>query len=158
MPIVVEWDEGEIREGKTEDGKEWSRVMPFPYGYIKDTKGAGDKEGVDVYIGANEAAPFAYVIEQKKEDGSLDEYKVMLGFDSEAEAVGAYSLGFSDGMGYARLDGDELTTGVRAMPVAELRRWALAAGSVPVDRWEPRPSESAARPTPTPSQEQESSR
>ena len=126
--------------------------------YIRRTTGA-DGEQIDCYVGPNPDAPIAWVIMQRDlRTGGFDEHKVMLGFDSEAVAVGAYSLGFSDGMGYARLDGDELTTGVRAMPIAELRAWALAAGSVPVDRWEPRPSESAARPTPTPSQEQESSR
>lgn len=90
LPIVVEWDEGEIRHGKTEEGKEWERIMMAPYGYIKDTVGAGDKEGVDVYLGANENAPNVYVIEQLKDDGSFDEYKSMLGFDTEDEAVDMY--------------------------------------------------------------------
>lgn len=158
MDVTIETPKNALRHGVGPDGKPWSVIMPADYGYIRRTTGA-DGEQIDCYVGPNPDAPIAWVIMQRDlRTGGFDEHKVMLGFDSEAEAVGAYSLGFSDGMGYARLDGDELTTGVRAMPVAELRRWALAAGSVPVDRWEPRPSESAARPTPTPSQEQESSR
>src|SRR5208282_4034015 len=90
FPIVIEWDEGEIRHGKTENGKEWERIMAAPYGYIKDTVGAGDKEGVDVYLGANENAPNVYVIEQLKEDGGFDEYKCLIGFDTEEEAVDMY--------------------------------------------------------------------
>ena len=158
MDVTIETPKNALRHGVGPDGKPWSVIMPADYGYIRRTTGA-DGEQIDCYVGPNPDAPIAWVIKQRDlRTGGFDEHKVMLGFDSEAEAVGAYSLGFSDGMGYARLDGDELTTGVRAMPIAELRAWALAAGSAPVDRWEPRPSESAARPTPTPSQEQESSR
>lgn len=90
MPIVIEWDEGDIRKGKTEEGKEWERIMAAPYGYILGTTGAGDKEGVDVYLGANENAPNVFVIEQLKDDGSFDEYKTMLGFDTLEEARDMY--------------------------------------------------------------------
>ena len=115
MPVVVEWDEGEVRHGKTEEGKEWERIMAAPYGYIKDTKGAGDKEGVDVYLGANENAPNVYVIEQLKADGSFDEFKSMLGFDTEEEATDMYCKH------YPKSWRDERLGKVETFPIAEFK-------------------------------------
>ena len=86
MPVVIEFDEGEIRHGQNEEGKKWERVMPAPYGFVLGTRGAGDGEGVDVYLGANEDAPDVFVIEQLKEDGSFDEFKCLIGFDTLQEA------------------------------------------------------------------------
>lgn len=90
LPIVIEYDEGEHRKGENAEGKKWERIMAAPYGYIKDTSGAGDNEGVDVYLGADENAPNVYCIEQLKDDGSFDEYKVMLGCTDEEEAKMLY--------------------------------------------------------------------
>jgi hypothetical protein len=100
IPVVVEWPKGSIREGKNPDGSKWKREMNADYGYVPDTSAAGDGEGLDVYLGPNPKAEYAYVIEQLKEDGGFDEFKVMLGFDTledaEAMYLSHYPAGWED--------------------------------------------------------------
>lgn len=90
IPVVVQWPKGSIRVGKHEDGTPYKTEMKADYGYVPDTVAAGDEERLDVYIGPNEDAENAYVVEQLKDDGEFDEYKVMLGFDSLEEAEKCY--------------------------------------------------------------------
>jgi hypothetical protein len=85
LDIAVENRKGSVRKGVDKDGKAWRTVMKLPYGYLVGSKGA-DGDGVDVYIGPDKKAPNAYVVHQKKDDGSYDEDKVILGVDSEEEA------------------------------------------------------------------------
>ncbi len=89
LGIAIENRKGSVRSGVDKDGKEWRTVMRHPYGYIKNTKGA-DGEEVDCYVGPHKTAPHAFVVHQKKHDGSYDEDKVMLGFKSEDHARKAY--------------------------------------------------------------------
>jgi len=86
------------------DGKpKWSVTMPVDYGYIKRSEGA-DGEGVDVFIGNNPESTDVWIIDQQDaETKAFDEHKVMIGFDTRAEAVKAYKQSFSDGKGWARL-------------------------------------------------------
>lgn len=90
VPVHIEWPKGSVREGEDKNGKAWKRPMHCDYGFIPDTITKGDGEELDVYLGPNEEAPYAYVVEQLKEDGSFDEYKTMLGFDSLEEAEKMY--------------------------------------------------------------------
>lgn len=129
---ALETGKGSVRTGVDADGKEWSAPVPHDYGYFKKTKGA-DGDEIDAFFGPNPKAEHAFVIDQnhltdgvyssgpKKgqpyKAGDFDEHKVMAGFDTEAEAVGAYKEAFSDGRGAARI------RGVTPMPMALFKRW-----------------------------------
>lgn len=91
IPVVIQWPKGSVRVGEKEDGSPFKTEMKASYGYVPDTVAAGDEERLDVYIGPNEEAENAYVVEQMKQDGeTFDEYKVMLGFDSLEQAEEIY--------------------------------------------------------------------
>jgi hypothetical protein len=64
-------------------------VYQTDYGFIPGTEG-GDGEEMDVFLGTSDTFPSAFLIEQKKMDGTFDEFKLMLGFLSESEAVSCY--------------------------------------------------------------------
>jgi ppGpp synthetase/RelA/SpoT-type nucleotidyltranferase len=91
IPVVIQWPKGSIRVGKHEDGTPFKTEMRADYGYIPDTVASGDEERLDVYIGPNKDAEYAYAVEQlRKDDENFDEFKLMLGFDSLEEAEEAY--------------------------------------------------------------------
>jgi hypothetical protein len=116
LNITIETARGETRFGAGPDGEPWLVTMPADYGYLKWTNGA-DGEQLDCYIGPNPESPLAWVIDQiRLGSGAFDEQKAMLGFTTRAEAVKAYELGFSDGMGRARIGS------VREMTIDELKR------------------------------------
>lgn len=89
MKVRIDRPKGFEQSGTDENGKPWTRVYKYDYGFLPKTQG-GDGEGVDVYLGPNEDAHNAFWVIQKKPDGSFDEYKVFLGFDSKAQAKSAY--------------------------------------------------------------------
>lgn len=90
LDLVIEWPKDSVRVGEGKDGKKWRRTMYADYGYVRDSKTVNDHEDLDVYVGPNEDAEYAYIIEQLDDDGNLDEYKVMLGCDSLQEARDLY--------------------------------------------------------------------
>ena len=90
LPIIIEWPKDSVRVGEDKHGDKWKREMKADYGFIDDTTAAGDQEPLDVYIGDNEDSDQVYIIEQLDEDGELDEYKCMLGFDSLEDAEEMY--------------------------------------------------------------------
>ena len=90
LGIVVEWPKGSVRVGEDEHGKKWKRKMEADYGYIPSTVAAGDKEGLDVYIGDDIASDKVFVVEQLTEEGKLDEYKMLLGFPDLDTAYETY--------------------------------------------------------------------
>jgi len=89
IPIHVDRPKGFIMQGVDKQGKEWARQYKCDYGFIPRTMG-GDKEELDVFIGPDPKAPEAYWCTQSKDDGSFDEFKVILGVHSKAEAVKLY--------------------------------------------------------------------
>ena len=89
LKIKVDRPKGFVQTGKDSEGKPWKRTYQYDYGFIPKTDG-GDDEGLDVYLGPNKDAKDAFWVTQIKPDGSFDEYKVFLGFDSEEAAVAAY--------------------------------------------------------------------
>ena len=90
LSLAIENRAGSVRKGVDPDGKKWRTIFKHPYGYIKGTEG-NDGEEIDAYIGPNDKAPHAFVVHQKHlTTGKHDEDKVMLGFDSKAEARSAY--------------------------------------------------------------------
>ena len=96
LDITIENPRGSKREGVDPNGKPWSVEMEHHYGYIKGTVGK-DKDHIDVFIGKNPTSRMVYIVDQAAADGSFDESKVMLGFNSLAEARRAYNANYSDG-------------------------------------------------------------
>jgi site-specific DNA-adenine methylase len=89
IPIVIDRPRGFVQHGVDDNGQPWTREYKTDYGYIPRTKG-GDGEGLDVFVGPKDDSPNAYWITQRNAEGAFDEYKVMLGYNSAAEARKAY--------------------------------------------------------------------
>ncbi len=90
--VTVETPKGSVRSGVDASGKEWQTTMNNTYGYIRGTEGV-DGDHIDVFLsddidGWNGRRVF--VIDQYNTDGTFDEHKVMLGFNSEEDATAAY--------------------------------------------------------------------
>jgi len=90
LPVIIEWPAGSTRVGTTPEGKTFKTEMKADYGYIPDTTGVGDQEKVDIYIGPDKDAEYAYIVEQIDDSGEFDEYKILLGFDTLEEAEKTY--------------------------------------------------------------------
>lgn len=114
LDIAVENPRGSERRGTDPDGKEWAHTMSDHYGYIKKTTGA-DNEHIDTYIGRNPESEQIFVVDQiDQKTGRFDEHKVMMGFNSQEEAIQAYSSNFDDGWKVGP---------VRAMNKDEFKSW-----------------------------------
>lgn len=121
MPIAVENKKGSKRSWYDEHGNEkGSTKMRFDYGYVEGALGA-DGDEVDVYIGPNEDAEFAFVVHQNKkpEFTEYDEDKVMLGFKDEQAARKAYLKQYDDPGFYG---------GMSSMPIEKFKE-KVTAGS-----------------------------
>lgn len=94
--IAIENPKGSTRRGTAPDGTEWESNMAHHYGDIKGTE-AADGDNLDVFIGDNLEAPNTYIIDQVNEDGTFDEHKVMLGFDSLEQAREGYLANYAEG-------------------------------------------------------------
>jgi hypothetical protein len=126
LNLVIENPRGTIRKGMDMDGKEWSVKMPHHYGYIKGYEGA-DGDEVDCFVGPNLRSKDVFVIGQKDANGEFDEYKCMLGFDSQEEAKAAYDSSFTrdwDGFG-----------SIQHMSMDDFKNWLEAgeAALIPTD-------------------------
>lgn len=96
LPISIENRKGSIRKGVDPDGSPWEVKMRFPYGYIRGTEGA-DGDSVDVFVGPDENAPFAYVVHcNDVETNSFDEDKIFLGFNSSKRAKEVFLQHYDD--------------------------------------------------------------
>jgi DNA-directed RNA polymerase beta subunit len=85
----LELEPGDIRSGVSLEGKKWEKKMSLAYGHIPKTVG-DDGETVDIYLKEDGTFDHVYVVRQKKRDGSHDEDKCMVGFDSKDAAKEAY--------------------------------------------------------------------
>ena len=114
LDIAVENPRGSERRGTDPDGKEWAHTMSDHYGYIKKTTGA-DNEHIDTYVGRNPESEQIFVVDQiDQKTGGFDEHKVMMGFNSQEDAVQAYSSNFDKGWKVGP---------VRAMNKDEFKSW-----------------------------------
>lgn len=98
LRIAIENGKGSKRRWVDyESGDRGETVMVHPYGYLVGTEGA-DGDEVDVYVGPNRASERVFVINQRRIDDKrrFDEHKVMLGFDTEAQARAAYLRHYDD--------------------------------------------------------------
>lgn len=109
LDIAIKNPEGSQRSGVDESGRKWSRRMKVHYGYFEGTVAAdsdrrkgGKKQGVAVMVRPGIEPSYsgpAFVIDQDKTDGRFDEHKVMLGWETEAEARKAYLSNYPRGWG-----------------------------------------------------------
>ena len=117
--VVIEQPRGSVRSGVDANGKAWETTMQNTYGYFGGTKGV-DGDAIDVFLG-NDLDGWdgttVFVVDQYNPDGSFDEHKVMLGFNSQEEAEAAY---------FANYEADWAKThrtGVTAVPLADFNEW-----------------------------------
>lgn len=97
--ISIEQPKGSVRSGVDAKGNAWEQTMHNTYGYFLGTEGV-DGDHIDVFL-ANDMDAWngeqVFVVDQYNEDGSFDEHKVMLGFNSIEEAQSAYLSNYEDG-------------------------------------------------------------
>lgn len=98
--MSIENPKGSTRSGVDANGKPWSITMHDTYGYIGEKYGA-DGDHLDFFI--NDDADldkwdgFVFIVDQKNEDGSFDEHKVMYGYPNLRTAKEAYLRNYEDG-------------------------------------------------------------
>ena len=98
--MSIENPKGSTRSGKDANGKAWSIEMKDTYGYIGKKYGT-DGDHLDFFI--NDDADLdnwngrVYVVDQKNEDGTFDEHKVMYGYPSFKAAKEAYLRNYEAG-------------------------------------------------------------
>jgi predicted RNA methylase len=99
LDLSIENPAGSVRRDKENEPPKWETEMSHHYGYIKGTTGF-DKDHLDVFVKPGTAAGHTgpvFVVDQYNKDGSFDEHKAMLGFDSEAKAMLAYRDSYEKG-------------------------------------------------------------
>ncbi|MHB1266984.1 MAG: DUF6582 domain-containing protein [Acidithiobacillus ferriphilus] len=91
LDIRVQNPSGTLRSGISPSGQPWETSMEADYGYIAGTEGK-DGEDVDVFVGPDKDAQSAYIITIMKPPSfeNIDEQKVMLGYNTGAEAKRAF--------------------------------------------------------------------
>ena len=117
LDVSIENPQGSVRRGVDPNGKAWENTLQSHYGYIRGTEGA-DGDHVDAFIKPGTPGDYdgpVFIIDQVKPGTStLDEHKVMLGFD-EAEALPAYLANYAKGWKGAGA--------ITKMSMAEFKDW-----------------------------------
>jgi superfamily II DNA or RNA helicase/predicted RNA methylase len=118
MEISIENEAASMRRGTNRDGKSWEQRMSHPYGYFRGTEGV-DGDHVDCFVGPNLDAPTVFVVHARKINrwDEYDEDKVMVGFNSAAEAKQAFLDNYSDPRFFGdmvEMPADEFLTKVKA--------------------------------------------
>jgi len=149
LDVSIENPKGSTRSGTDADGNAWSVEMPAHYGYVKRTEGA-DGDHVDVYIGDNPESDTVYVVDQiNADEGTFDEHKGLVGFQSAEAAIAAYDAAFNDGRGPDRRGA------VTPMSVEAFRDWLKGGDTKKPIAWK-RQADPAILPESTPSTFEES--
>lgn len=96
LPLInVENKKGSERSGVDPDGNPWSVTMPAHYGEFDGTLGV-DGDPIDVYVGGNRHAPYAYLVPVARLDtGGYDEDKVFVGFNNLDEVCAAFRAAYN---------------------------------------------------------------
>lgn len=97
--VTIENPKGSERSGTDANGKKWSVKMKNTYGYIRGTEGV-DGDHIDVFLAEDMDkwdGKYVFVVDQYNPDGTFDEHKVMLGFNSTEEARSAYLSNYEKG-------------------------------------------------------------
>lgn len=88
IEIVIDRPIGFKQAGVDANGNAWEREYKADYGYFPGTLG-GDGEELDVFLGKAESDTSYWAV-QRKADGTFDEYKVFLGYESREAAEQTY--------------------------------------------------------------------
>lgn len=122
IDIYLDRPKGFTMSGTDSEGKAWTRTYKLDYGFIPKTLG-GDDDGLDVFLGPSSKAHEAYWVTQVKNDGTFDEYKVFLGFESREAAKAAFRdhipLKFFGGMATMTVDMMKAMLGVNPKGIAK---------------------------------------
>ncbi|RQS39787.1 PLxRFG domain-containing protein [Burkholderia sp. Bp8990] len=119
LDVTIENPQGSTRSGTDADGVVWKSTMQDHYGYIRRTVGA-DEEQIDTFVGPNPASRKVFIVDQRDPaTGKFDEHKVMLGYDSMAEADAAYHRNYEPGWNGR--------SAISELPIATFKEW-LAGG------------------------------
>ena len=114
LKIRIENPAGSVRRGTSPDGTPWETRMRVHYGEFVASEGS-DGDPVDVFVGPAKFAPFAYVVHTQAPDTRrYDEDKVMLGFDTRADALAVFRAHYT-GRGFVQA--------VRRLTIGKLRAW-----------------------------------
>lgn len=90
LNIAVENKKGSTRYWATQEGEKGQTKMLVHYGYIKRTDGV-DGDALDVFVGPDKESDKVFIISQQNpETGLFDEYKIILGFKTEKQAIKCY--------------------------------------------------------------------
>jgi hypothetical protein len=97
LRLSIENPAGSTRSGTDATGKPWSVTLPHHYGRILGTVGR-DKGHLDFFLGPNPDSQLVLIVNQRKPgNGHFDEHKVMLGFNTPAEAARGYMASYTKG-------------------------------------------------------------
>lgn len=70
--------------------------MDLHYGYISKSEGA-DGDHVDVFVGPDPESELVFIVDQQNADGSFNEHKALIGFDTEQAARDGYLSAYEEG-------------------------------------------------------------
>jgi hypothetical protein len=96
LDISIENPRGSTRSGIDANGNKWENKLHSHYGYIRGTE-SSDGEQVDVFIGPSPESQKVFIVDQLNKDGTFDEVKVLIGFDSKLKARSGYKSNYSSG-------------------------------------------------------------
>lgn len=118
LDVSIENPQGSIRRSKPNAPVKWETEMQHHYGYIRGTVGQ-DGDHIDTFVKPGTADDFSgtvFVVDQVDPGtGKPDEHKVMLGFDTEAEARDAYLSNYQSGW--------KGLGAITATPMADFKTW-----------------------------------
>lgn len=89
ITVHVDRPKGYVQTGVAKDGTAWERTYTHDYGFIKGAAG-GDGEDLDVFLGDDSEATNTFWVTQKNDEGGFDEFKVFMGFATQAAAESVY--------------------------------------------------------------------
>jgi len=125
IPVQITHEPGQMKLGKTPEGKGWMTRMKASRGIIRGLDGAGRRE-VKAWIGPNPESQMAYRIDQENAEGEHDEEKLVLGFNSPVEAAQAIMAHYPQGKSPVRAI-HQIPTGGLEDWIAEGECWAETA-------------------------------
>jgi len=96
LTIKIENPRGSTRSGTSGNGKEWSIVMKYDYGYLASGQDGRDGDKIDIFIGDNPDSQLVFVIDQMF-NGKFDEHKCVLGALTKEQAKKTYLSNYEKG-------------------------------------------------------------
>lgn len=95
LSVVIDRPKGTVIRGRLADGTQWERKWSVDYGYFPRTDG-GDGQGLDVFLGPNPKSRRVFWTTHKNPDGSFQQLKTFIGFESPEDALALYEASYPD--------------------------------------------------------------